>query len=256
MGKNRSYRLGWVIPFGALILWYIGTTYNWWNAYIVPPPQAVWNSACELCYSGLLWRHIYTSLYRVIVGFLLAFIVAFPLGIVLSLKPSWQSLLGPTLEFFRNVPPLAMLPILILWFGIGETSKLIIVILATFFPIFLNTLEGMTHYDNNLLEVGTVFGYPPHRLFWHIRLPQALPFIFVGIRLGFGYSWRSLIGAEMIAAASGLGYMILDGEEMARPEIVVLGIFVIGIMGILTDWLIRCAMRRFSPYLNGRLSHG
>lgn len=252
MKKNKSYPLGWIIPSGAFILWYIGTTYGWWSSYIVPPPQAVFTAADELYRSGLLWRHIYTSLYRVMTGFLLAFIIAFPLGILLGLKPHWQSLLGPALEFFRNVPPLAMLPMLILWFGIGETSKLIIVILATFFPILLNTVEGMACCDNNLLEVGTVFGYSPHRLFWHIRLPQALPFIFVGIRLGFGYSWRSLIGAEMIAAAAGLGYMILDGEEMARPEIVVLGIFVIGIMGILTDWLIRRSEQYFFPNPNGR----
>lgn len=237
-------------------LWYIGSIYNWWSSFIVPPPQRVVQTGTLLLQSSIFWHHIGASISRVLEGFSLAFLFAVPLGIGLGISRRLYRITTPVLEFFRHVPPLALLPMIILWCGIGELSKLTIVILATFFPIFLNTLTGIQQYDPKLEEVSKAFGIPKATHFRTVRLPQALPYIWVGLRLGLGYSWRSLIGAEMIAASSGIGYMILDGEEMARPDIVVIGIFTIGITGILFDSALQYLGKRGLPFMKEERPHG
>ena len=137
----------------------------------------------------------------------------------------------------RNVPPLSLISLLILWFGIGETSKLIIIVLASVFPMYLNVSHGFSSCDRGLLEVGKSMNFSPWRLFLRISLPWAKEDILVGMRTGLGYSWRALIGAEMFAAASGLGYMIVYAQQMSRSDKVLIGIFLIGFIGMLSDWL-------------------
>jgi sulfonate transport system permease protein len=246
----KSFCIKCTMPACILLLWHLGTAWHWWDTYIVPSPVKVWNSLKELASSGLLLHHVGTSVLRVAAGFSIAAALALPCGILLGLCHRAHAFFYSLLEFFRNVPPLALLPMLILWFGIGETSKLCIVVLATFFPIFLNTLDGISRPDTSLLETGQVFGFSQFAVFWHIRLPMAIPCIFTGLRIGLGYSWRSLIGAEMIAASAGLGYMILDGEEMARPDIIVAGILTIGLLGVFADFLLT-AIKRRSTLLQG-----
>ena len=234
------------LPLLLLLLWELGARWHWWGSYILPAPERVLSTWWHLAVSGQLARHVGASLLRVLIGFLIAAGLALPAGIFLGLHHKAYVYSHSVLEFLRNVPPLALLPILILWFGIDETSKIIIVVLATFFPIFLNTLAGMAQPDPQLIEMGRVYGLSPWAVFWHIRLPQALPSIYTGLRIGLGYSWRFLIGAEMIAAAAGLGYLILDGEEMARPDVVLAGILTLGVLGILADalmaWAGRCLL--------------
>ena len=144
----------------------------------------------------------------------------------------------------RNVPPISLIALLILWFGIGETSKIIIIVLASFFPMYFNIRKGFVSCDKKLLEVGEVFGFGPWQQFFRIVLPSAVPDILVGMRVGLGYSWRAIIGAEMIAAGSGLGYLILDSQQMSRSDKVIAGILVIGIVGILCDKLFQLLIRR------------
>ena len=141
------------------------------------------------------------------------------------------------LEFVRHVPPIACIPMLILWLGIGEASKIAVIILAAFFPIFLNTLNGVVNCDPKLLEVGDIFGFSVLEKFFKIILPSAMPYVTVGMRLGLGYSWRALIGAELIAASSGIGYMIMDAEQLSRPDIIIVGIIAIGLLGYVIDLL-------------------
>ena len=248
MKKPSSYLYYIPLPVCLLLLWSIGSAFKWWNSYILPSPETVAYALKGLLHDGSLWQHIMASLWRVVVGFSIAFLIAFPLGVCVGLSASIRKLTLPLLTFFRHVPPLAMLPMLILWFGIGEMSKLCIVIMATFFPIFINTEAGIGQCDSKSLEVGKAFGLSPWKEFIHIRLPFATPFIWSGFRLGLGYSWRSLIGAEMIAAVAGLGYLILDAEQMARPDIVLAGIFTIGIIGILSDW---CTGKLYYYYHKG-----
>lgn len=226
-----------VLPVLLLVLWYIAVLSGNWSTYLLPPPKEVGRTALSLWSSGELGQHILISLKRVALGFAVAAITATPLAIVLGMNRKFYQLLRPTLEFFRHVPPLSLLPIVILWLGIGEMAKLSIVFMATFYPIFLNVLSGLTNTDTQALELGEHYGLSKKDQFLHIRLPYAAPYVFTGFRLGLGYSWRSLIGAEMIAAASGLGYLILDAEALARPDIVLVGIFAIGLAGIVVDKL-------------------
>ena len=198
-----------------------------------------------------LWGHIWASTQRVLIGFGLAAIVAVPLGLFMAINKYVNALVKPVFDLFKPMPPIAWVSLAILWFGIGESSKLIIVILATFFPIFLNTLAAISRPNAGLLELAQVFRLSPGAAFWHLRLPMAMPAIYTGLRIGLGYSWRSLIGAEMIAAAAGLGWLILDGEEMARPDVVLAGIFVLGLLGILTDAAIRALGRRCWRFTGG-----
>ncbi len=194
------------------------------------------------------------SLYRVFAGFAVALLLALPLGILIGMNRRWVRYTEPMLEFIRHIPPLATIPMLILWFGIDETSKLTIIVLATFFPIYLNTVNGIIHCDPKLLEVGRSFGFSRGRLFWRIILPAILPYILIGMRLGLGYSWRSLIGAELIAAAAGIGYMILDAEQLSRPDIIVVGILTIGILGSVIDHAFFRLTRHFTPWGETRRS--
>ena len=247
----KTIALHGALPLALLLFWQTGSTRFWWNAYILPPPADVARTLMQLAVSGQLTHHVAVSVIRVALGFFIAAVLALPLGILLGLSRSAGAFCRIVLEFFRNVPPLALLPMLILWFGIGETSKLVIVILATFFPIFLNTLAAIARPNRSLLELGRVFGFSRPAVFWHLRLPMAIPSIYTGLRIGLGYSWRSLIGAEMIAAAAGLGWLILDGEEMARPDVVLAGIFIIGALGVAADAGLRQLGRRCRRFTGG-----
>jgi sulfonate transport system permease protein len=234
-----------------MAVWIIGSSLSVWNSYIIPSPVEVWNSAYKLAANGILFKHAAVSLYRVFAGFLAAFLLAFPLGVFLGMNSQTRDYFQTLLEFVRHVPPLAALPMLILWFGIGEWPKLLIVVLATFFPIFLNTLHGVATCDWKLIEVGRSFGFGRREIFRRIVLPAALPSVLVGMRLGLGYSWRALVGAELIAASSGIGYMILDAEQLARPDIVVLGILTIGILGSVIDGVFFRVTQMAIPWKGG-----
>ena len=147
-------------------------------------------------------------------------------------------------EFFKNVPPLSMIPLLILWCGIGETTKTVIIVLASFFPMYLSIEKGFKGCDYKLLEVGESFGYNRFRKFTHIILPSATSDILVGMRIGMGYSWRAIIGAEMVAASTGLGHMILFAQRMSRTDKVIVGILVIGMVGLWVDKLFGIVIKK------------
>lgn len=236
---KRGHRLkSLVLPAGILAVWWLGSAARLWNAYILPGPGQVWRSFIAMARSGELTQNIAASLARVGVGFAIAFVLAFLLGTLAGVLPRLTVWYDPVVEFLRHVPPLSLIPLLILWFGIGETSKIIIIVLASFFPMFLDIRKGFARCDRKLLEVGRTLGLSGRARFFRIMLPCAFPDILVGMRIGLGYSWRAIIGAEMIAAASGLGYMILDAQQLSRSDKVIVGILVIGIVGCLCDFLL------------------
>jgi sulfonate transport system permease protein len=172
---------------------------------------------------------------RVIAGFGLAAAIALPTAALASLAPRLIAALGPLLAFLRSIPPLALVPVLILWLGIGEASKLALIVLASFFPIFMGAVTGLGGVDPRLVEMGRSVGLSRWAVLARIMAPESVPIVANGLRLGLGYGWRALVGAEMVAAASGLGYWILDAEEMARIDVVFAGILTIGVLGILLD---------------------
>ena len=230
---------------GAVVLvWYMVSRLGLLSAYVLPPPSKVWSSFIKMLVTGELWKDIYISYVRVMKGFSIAFVLAFLLGMVRSLLPASGRYYEFIVQFFRNVPPLSMIPLLILWCGIGEMTKTVIIVLASFFPMYLNIVKGFTGCDRKLMEVGEMFGYSKGRRFLRIVLPYALADILVGMRIGLGYSWRVIIGAEMVAASTGLGHMILFAQQMSRTDKVIVGILVIGIVGYVTDRVFALAISK------------
>lgn len=237
----------------VLFAWVLITELEIFNSYVLPSPAKVLESFFKMLESGELFEDISISMMRVLKGFSIAFILAFVIGTFRTLVPTSELYYEHILEFFRNVPPLSMIPLLILWCGIGETTKTIIIILASFFPMYLSIVKGFTSCDRLLLEVGEVFGYNNFQKFTRIILPFAMKDIIVGMRIGMGYSWRAIIGAEMVAASTGLGHQILFAQQMSRTDKVMVGILAIGIVGILTDKIFVFAIKKL---LKGSDEHG
>lgn len=253
-GRTMAWGKRFIVVVLILIFWGGCSGARLVNDYLLPPPWEIavliWDMTCK----GVLWQHIQVSMLRVFSGFGITFCMAFPLAVLISFSPFCLELFETPLEFVRHVPPLATTPLLILWLGIGEASKLAVIVLATFFPIFLNTVSGVSGCDRKLIEVGKVLGLSPFDRLVRIILPSALPAVIVGMRLGFGYSWRALIGAELLAATAGLGYMIVEAEELARPDVVLVGIITIGTLGHLLDSLFLWGTRRLLPWQDGEIS--
>ena len=238
------------LVFAALLgLWWTASRLGWVSAFLLPPPGKVWNTLVELGQSGALARHTLVSLQRVGMGYTLAVMAAILLAIGFAGNATLRRLVDPPLEFLRQVPPLALVPLLMLWLGIGEAQKVGIIVLACFFPIFLGIRGGIAQVDRKLIEVGTMCGLSQGAILWRIILPSSLPSIVIGLRIGLGHSWRALVGAELIASSAGLGYLIVDAENLARTDIVIAGILVIGVIGLLADLLLKKSIARAAPWL-------
>lgn len=237
--KKRAAALmrGLAFPALMLLLWDCGSRYGWWSEFILPGPGKVISTFCTLTSSGELIRHAAASLARIAKGFSLSAVFAFIAAFAAGSSTVFLRYAAPTLELLRHIPPMAAIPLLILWFGIGEASKLAIITMATFFPIFLNTLHGIAECDRSLIEVAQIFGFSRAQIARRVVLPCAVPSVITGMRLGLGYSWRSLIAAELVAASSGLGYMIIDAGQLSRPDVVITGVLVIGVLGTCIDAL-------------------
>lgn len=244
MGCLKPY----VVIAVVMISWTSGSLAGAFNDYLIPPPWKVAETGWKLIMNGVLFRHMATSLYRVIIGFGITIILAFPMGLLVGLHKASRTIWEPPLNFIRHIPPLATTPILILWFGIGEPAKLTIIVLSAFFPVFLNTVSGVANCDQKLIEVGKSLGYRPIDRLIRIILPAALPSILVGLQLGIGYSWRALVGAELLAAASGLGYMIIEAEQLSRSDAVIVGIVTIGLLGLIIDAIFDYFSNRLRPW--------
>ena len=251
MHTPHTISKGLYLPAAFFLIWAIGSHFSLWNFYIIPPPAEIAVAFYQTIADGTLFRHLLVSFYRVFAGFLAALLLAAPLAVLLGINKNWRPYLHISLECVRHIPPLATIPILILWFGIGELPKLLIVVMATFFPIFFNTLHGIGSCDSKLVEVGKSFGMDRRKILRYVVLPSALPSVLIGMRLGLGYSWRALVGAELIAASSGIGYMILDAEQLSRPDLVIIGILTIGVMGTLIDWVFFGLAKKMVPWREG-----
>ena len=227
-----------------LVLWFVAAKLEIWNAYLLPPPWKVADAFATMWQRGEITASVLVSLRRVLIGLGISFALAFLTSLLTAYRPNQAEYLRQIINFMRNVPPLAVISLLILWFGIGETPKIIVIVLASFFPIYMNISKGFLECDRKLIEVGRSMGFSEKKVFWKICLPYAREDILVGLRTGLGYSWRALIGAEMIAASSGLGYMIVYAQQMSRSDKVLIGIFLIGIIGCISDMLFSLLIRK------------
>jgi ABC-type nitrate/sulfonate/bicarbonate transport system permease component len=239
--RERRWRAaGLVLPILLLIgLWelvsWLNTSQQWFFPPLIPSPVDVARAANEEWKLGFLQTDIPVSVLRVVFGFLIAAGAGVVLGVLTGSVKLVQWVLHPILEFLRPVPPLALFPIFLLWFGIGEMSKIIFTAVVAFFPIYLNTYDAVQHVEPNLIRAAGALGSSRWQRFWRVIIPAAAPGMFVGLRLGYAISWFALVATELIAANSGLGYRILEGRLFFRVDRMVFGAIVIGILGYVTS---------------------
>jgi ABC-type nitrate/sulfonate/bicarbonate transport system permease component len=209
------------------------------NPILLPAPDEVLRAGIKMAASGELLKHITASLSRVVWGFSIAAALGIVVGTVLGRSRLLEHLVEPMLEMLRPIPPLAFLPMMVLWFGIGEASKVAFITYAAFFPIFTTTIEGIKYVDPILIRAASSLGASERQIFWHVVLPAATPNIITGMRLAFGLSFFVIVAAEFIAADSGLGFLINDARTFFLVSNMLLGAAVIGIIGVLANVLLR-----------------
>lgn len=240
MKKFKTNRLlkkltPWGIPILLIIIWQLLVQFGWLSTRILPAPTDVVAAGVRLTLSGELFRHLKISAWRALLGFLIGGGIGLGLGVLTGVFSVAEILLDTSMQMLRNIPHLALIPLVILWFGIGEEARLFLVALGVMFPVYLNTYHGIRSVDPGLIEMGKVYGLRPLELFWQIILPGALPSILVGVRFALGIMWLTLIVAETIAADSGIGYMAMNAREFIQTDVVVLSILLYALLGKLAD---------------------
>lgn len=235
----------WLLPVLLVVVWQGAAAAGWIATRVLPAPLDVLAAAWKLIGTGELWQDVLVSTGRAAAGFAVGGGIGFALGILNGSSRGAARLLDSSLQMLRNIPHLALIPLVILWFGIDESAKLFLVALGVFFPIYLNTYHGVRTVDPQLIEMARVYGLSRRRVFFEVILPGALPSILVGLRYGLGITWLTLIVAETISASSGIGYLTMNAREFLQTDVVVLGILIYALLGKLADGGARLLERRW-----------
>lgn len=241
----KNQLVPWLLPILAIVLWQILGQSGIISSSILPTPLKVVEAAIKLTSSGKLQEHVLISTQRALIGFFIGGIVGFILGLLNGTVTFFERTTDTTMQMIRTIPHLALIPLVILWFGIGESAKIFLVALGVMFPVYINTFSGIQNVDRKLIEMGNVYGLSKWKLFANIILPGALPSILVGIRYALGVMWMSLIVAETIGADSGIGFMATSAREFMQMDIVVLTIVLYAILGKLSDVIAKLFEHRF-----------
>ena len=243
-GNGRTRLKGLAVPVAILLLLEIAVRVGWVQSYQMPAPSEIATTLTDLA-DGALWKHIGASLTRVLSGFVIGAGLALVFAAWVGLSREAEAYLEPTFAGLRSIPSLAWVPLLLLWLGIGETSKIVLIAIGAFFPVYLNGVAAIRNIDRKLVEVGQIFRFSQRQMIVHVFLPAALPGLFTGLRSGLSLAWMFLVAAELIAATKGLGYLLSDGRETSRPDIVLAAIIVLAVLGKLTDGVLAMLERRF-----------
>jgi len=239
-----SWLLGFIVPLVLLVLWQWVVDRGIYSRGQLPAPLDVWRAAEQLHDRGLLWRHIETSIGRVAWGFGIGSAIAIGLGVLIGLSPLADALLTPTIQAGRAIPSLAWVPLLILWLGVGDVPKITLIAIGVFFPVFTALVGGIQSIDRKLIEVGYAYGLRRLHLARTIVLPAALPSLFTGLRIGLAQGWLFLVAAELIGSSVGLGFLLTDGQNSGRADIILLSIVLLAIIGKATDLILQVIERR------------
>jgi len=235
----------WLMPIAVIVGWEIASRSGWLSSRILPEPFAVATAAWNLLKSGELARDVAISTGRALAGLAIGGSLGLALGLLTGTFRTAETLLDTTLQMVRNVPPLALIPLVILWFGIDESAKLFLVAIGVFFPIYLNTYHGIKSVDADLVEMARSYGLTGWPLYREVILPGALPSILVGLRFSLGLMWVLLIVAETISAQSGIGYMTMNAREFLQTDVVLVGVLLYALLGKLADLIARGLERQF-----------
>jgi sulfonate transport system permease protein len=230
--------LGLLLPVGLALAWEIIVGLGLSNGRLVPPPTKVFATIMELAKSGELLRHIMATLSRVVAGFGLGVIAGTLLGAVSGYWGLARALLDPTVQALRAIPSIAWVPLFILWLGIFETSKVALIAVGVFFPVYLGVMGAILSVDRKIVEVGRTFRLSGPAMIRRILLPAVLPAYVVALRVGLGLGWMFVVAAEFMGASEGLGYLLIDGQQLGKPAQILAAIAIFAILGKTTDWLI------------------
>lgn len=225
----------WVVPLLLLVLWHVSAVNGWLSTRVLPAPLDVLAAAWTLASSGELWTHVQVSAGRALSGLAVGGGLGLVLGLLTGSFRTAETLLDSTIQMVRNIPALAMIPLVILWFGIEESAKLFLISVSVFFPIYLNTFHGIRNVDPGLIEMGRTYGLNRWQLYTEVILPGALSSILVGLRFSLGLMWVILIVAETISAQAGIGYLTMNAREFLQTDVVLVGILLYAALGKLAD---------------------
>jgi taurine transport system permease protein len=235
-----------------LASWWLVTAFEWVEPLFLPPPSAVLEKAWLLMTKGYmdstLWQHLEASLQRIGLALFFAVLTAIPVGIAIGHNRIARGIFDPLIEFYRPVPPLAYLPLIVIWCGIGEFSKVLLIYLAIFAPVAIATATGVRTVDKTKLRAAQSLGANRWQLIRHVILPSALPDILTGVRIGLGVGWSTLVAAELIAATSSLGFMVQSAAQFLVTDVVVLGILVIALIAFALEMGLRALQRKLVPW--------
>ncbi len=236
--------------------WWLVTFMGWVKPLFVPSPADIINKFLQIWDTGFtgtpFLEHVWISTARVFGAFLLACVIGIPLGLAMGMSPMMRGLFDPPIEFYRPIPPLAYLPLMIIWFGIGETSKILLIFLSVFAPVVLGARSGVKSSAIEQIHAAYSFGATRWQVMRHVIMPSAMPEILTAMRIGIGFGWTTLVAAEMVASTKGLGYMVLSASQFLQTPVVIMGIFVIAIIAFAFDLLMRFVERRVVPW-KGRM---
>ena len=251
-----ALRVEWLLTAATLtsllLAWYVVARFGLVSDLFVPQPAAVWAAFTDILLDGYrgatLLRHLGDSLYRVVVGFLLAVVTAVPLGLAIGYSSKVQAVFDPIIEFYRPLPPLAYYTLLVIWLGIENESKIALLYLAAFPPLSVSAMAGVRGVASERIQGAQSLGASRWQVFRYVIFPSCLPDIFTGMRVSIGFTYTTLVAAEMVAATSGIGWMVLDASKFLRSDVIFMGNIVMGLTGIGLDRLIRTAEGRVVPW--------
>ena len=239
---------GWIVPLVIILIWQMAAALHLVSATLLPAPTKIVEQAFRLTANGELLNNLGVSFYRAGLGFALGAATGLMLGLSTGLGKLAERTLDPSLQMLRTIPMLSLVPLFILWFGVGEFSKILMISLGAFFPVYLNTFLGIRNVEVKLMEVTGIYQYTKWQLLSKVIIPSALPNILLGVRLSLGAAWLVLVVAEMMGASAGVGYMIQDARAYSQTDIVFVGISIFAIVGKLSDSSIRLLEKRWLHY--------
>lgn len=242
----RPVLIGSLLPIFLLIAWELSSRLGIVPSYQLPAPSTIVQTIWKMLEDGSLFQHVGITMYRVFLGFLLGSLVAIIMGAFVGLYNIAEKVFDPLIQAFRSIPSLAWVPLFILWMGIGESSKITMIAVGVFFPVYLNIVSGITNVDQKLIEVGKMYRLNQFQLIFRVIFPASLPSILVGLRSGLGLGWMFVVAAELMGASEGLGFLLVFGQNTLSPELIMASILLFALIGKLSDWALKTIEQRLS----------
>lgn len=243
--KKAGYAIEYIALIAVvLIVWCVMAGRGTLNEIIMPAPSKVLDTVTELIGSGVLWTNLVISVVRVLKGYFIAVVLGVSLGILIGLSKHAERLSVLIIQIIKPIPPIAWIPLVILWFGIGESGKVFLIFLGSFFNILINVYDGIKQADEKYIEVSKSMETPFLKHIFRLIIPGAAPNIFTGLRIGLSSGWMCVVAAELVSSTTGLGYMIMNARQFGQTDVVIVGMLTIGIIGKLMDSLLRAVEKR------------